>query len=83
MIDAIIDGSIDQAETKHIPIMNLTVPTKLKNVDEGILDPRDTYADAKEWEKKARSLAEMYIENFVQYADSDEAKALIPSGPQL
>ena len=83
MIDAIIDGSIDKAETKHIPIMNLTIPTKLNNVDEGLLDPRDTYSDAKEWETKATKLAEMYLENFVQYCDNDDAKALIPAGPQL
>ena len=83
MIDAIIDGSIDKAETKHIPIMNLTVPTKLNNVDEGLLDPRDTYTDAKEWETKATKLAEMYLKNFVQYCDNEDAKALIPAGPQL
>ena len=83
MIDAIINGSIDEAETKHIPIMNLTVPTKLNNVDEGLLDPRDTYADAKEWETKATKLAEMYLKNFEQYCDNDDAKALVPSGPQL
>ena len=83
MIDAIIDGSIDSAETKHIPIMNLTVPTKLKNVDEGLLDPRDTYADVKEWETKAIKLGNMYLKNFEQYCDNDDAKALIPSGPQL
>ena len=83
MIDAIIDGSIENAETKHIPIMNLTVPTKLNNVDEGLLDPRDTYADAKEWETKATKLAEMYLKNFEQYCDNADAKALIPAGPQL
>jgi phosphoenolpyruvate carboxykinase (ATP) len=83
IIDAIIDGSIEEAEKVHIPIMNLTAPKKLNNVSEGILDPRDTYADKSEWEAKARKLAAMYIENFKQYCDNDAAKALIPSGPQL
>ncbi len=83
IIDAIIDGSILKAETKHIPVLNLTVPTKLNNVSEGILDPRETYADVKQWEEKARSLAAKYIKNFEQYTDTPEGKALIPAGPQL
>ncbi|MDR1592441.1 MAG: phosphoenolpyruvate carboxykinase (ATP) [Prevotellaceae bacterium] len=83
IIDAIIDGSIETAEKKHIPIVNLIVPTKLNNVSEGILDPRDTYANVSEWEVKAKKLAGMYIENFKQYCDNDDAKALIASGPQL
>jgi len=83
IIDAIIDGSIEKAEKVHIPIMNLYAPVALNNVSEGILDPRHTYADAKEWEVKATKLAGMYVKNFVQYCDNDAAKALIPSGPQL
>jgi len=83
IIDAIIDGSIEKAETRLIPIMNLTAPVALNNVSENILDPRDSYADVKEWEGKAIKLAGMYIENFKQYCDNDAAIALIPSGPQL
>ena len=83
IIDAIIDGSIDAAPTKHIPIMNLTVPTELNNVDTNILDPRDTYASEAEWAEKAKVLAEKYIKNFEQYCDNDDAKALVAAGPQL
>jgi phosphoenolpyruvate carboxykinase (ATP) len=82
IIDAIIDGSIENAKKVHIPIMNLTAPAKLDGVSD-ILDPRSTYADKSEWETKAKKLAGMYIENFKQYCDNDAAKALIPSGPQL
>ena len=82
IIDAIIDGSIDKAESQVIPIMNLTAPVKLDGVSD-ILDPRSTYSDVKEWETKAIKLAGMYIENFKQYCDTDAAKALIPSGPQV
>ncbi len=82
IIDAIIDGSIEKAETFHVPVMNLTAPVKLNGVSD-ILDPRSTYADKSEWEAKAKKLAGMYIENFKQYCDNDAAIALIPSGPQL
>ncbi len=83
IIDAIIDGSIEQAPTTQIPILNLTAPTKLNNVSEGILDPRQTYADVSAWEEKATSLAKKYIANFEQYTDTPEGKALIPAGPQV
>jgi len=83
IIDAILDGSIEKAETKVIPIFNLEVPTALPNVDTGILDPRDTYADPKEWEEKAKDLASRFIKNFVKYTDNEEGKNLVAAGPQL
>ena len=83
IIDAILDGSIDKAETKMIPIFNLEVPTSLPGVDPKILDPRDTYADPAEWEKKAKDLAALFIKNFVQYTDNEEGKRLVAAGPQI
>ncbi len=83
IIDAILDGSIENAETKVLPIFNLEVPIALHDVDSKILDPRDTYADSSEWDKKANELAELFINNFVQYTDNDEGKSLVDAGPQL
>ena len=83
IIDAILDDSIEKAETKIIPIFNLEVPTSLHDVDPNILDPRDTYEDTAEWEKKAKELAELFIKNFEQYTDNEEGKSLIAAGPQL
>jgi len=83
IIDAILDGSIEKAPTKVMPIFNLEIPTKLPGVDPKILDPRDTYADPKEWDKKANDLAELFIKNFEQYTDNDEGKSLVAAGPQL
>ncbi|OAN19206.1 phosphoenolpyruvate carboxykinase (ATP) [Photobacterium jeanii] len=83
IIDAILDGSIDQADTKDIPIFNLQVPTALPGVDPTILDPRDTYTDPLQWESKAKDLAERFINNFDKYTDNDEGKSLVAAGPQL
>ncbi len=83
IIDAILDGSIDKVKTKMIPVFNLEVPAKLPDVDSGILDPRETYADPKDWDTKARELASLFIKNFEQYTDNDKGKALVASGPQL
>ena len=83
IIDAILDGSIDKVPTKMIPYFNLEVPTELPGVDTGILDPRDTYSDAAEWEEKAKDLSQRFIKNFEQFMDNEEGKALVASGPQL
>ena len=83
IIDAILDGSIDKAATKKLPIFNLTVPTELPGVDTKILDPRDTYQDASEWEKKAKDLAGRFIKNFVKYENNEKGKSLVKAGPQL
>lgn len=83
IIDAILDGSIEEAETRNVPVFNLEVPTSLHDVDSGILDPRDTYADVKEWEEKANKLAALFVENFVKYTDTKEGEGLVAAGPQL
>ncbi len=83
IIDAILDGSIEKAQTKNIPIFNLEVPVSLSNVDDEILDPRDTYVDPLQWESKARDLGERFVKNFAQYTDNEEGKALVAAGPQL
>lgn len=83
IINAILDGSIEKAETKIIPIFNLEVPTSLPGVATSILDPRDTYADPTEWETKAKDLAGRFIKNFVKYTDNEEGQALVAAGPQL
>ena len=83
IIDAILSGAILDAPTKTIPYFNLEVPTQLTGVDTGILDPRDTYADASQWEEKARDLAQRFIKNFTKYTTNEAGKALVPAGPQL
>ena len=83
IINAILDGSIEKAETKIIPIFNLEVPTSLPGVQTEILDPRDTYENAEEWSEKATKLAGLFIKNFVKYTDNEEGKALVTSGPQI
>ena len=83
IIDAILNGDILNAPTKQIPYFNFEVPTELTGVDTGILDPRDTYADASEWEAKAKDLAERFIKNFAKYEGNEAGKALVSAGPQI
>ena len=83
IIDAILDGSILKAETKKIPMFDFEVPTALPNVNPAILDPRDTYECACQWEEKAKDLAGRFIKNFSKYTTNEAGKALVAAGPQL
>ena len=83
IIDAILNGAIENAPTKTIPYFNFEVPTALPGVDPSILDPRDTYKDASEWDKKAKDLAGRFIKNFAKYENNPAGKALVSAGPRL
>ena len=83
IIDAILDGSILEAETKKIPMFDFEVPTALPNVNPAILDPRDTYECPCQWEEKAKDLAARFIKNFAKYTTNEAGKALVAAGPQL
>ncbi len=83
IIDAILNGDILKAPTKKIPYFNIEVPTELPGVDTNILDPRDTYADASQWEEKAKDLAQRFIKNFAKYETNEAGKALVSAGPQV
>jgi phosphoenolpyruvate carboxykinase (ATP) len=83
IIDAILDGSINSAPTKKIPYFDFEVPTELPGVDPNILDPRDTYADASQWDEKAKDLADRFIKNFAKFTGNDAGKALVAAGPKL
>ena len=83
IIDAILNGDVKKAPTKEIPYFNFEVPTELPGVDPAILDPRDTYADPAEWNKKAEDLSQRFIKNFKKYEGNEAGKALVAAGPQL
>ncbi len=83
IIDAILNGDILEAPTKKLPYFGFEIPTELKGVATEILDPRDTYADKSEWDKKAVDLASRFIKNFAKYEGNAAGKALVSAGPEL
>lgn len=83
IIDAILNGELENTDTKHIPYLNLNVPVKVSNVTTEILDPRNTYAEVKEWEDKAKDLAGRYIKYFEQFTNTQDGSRLVKAGPQL
>ena len=83
IIDAILNGAINNSPTKKIPYFNFEVPTELEGVDPNILDPRDTYEDRNVWDEKAKDLASRFIKNFHKYENTEEGRRLVNAGPQL
>ena len=83
IIDAILNGHIKNSPTMKIPIFNLEIPLELEGVNTDILNPRDTYTDPTEWDKKCEKLAKMFIDNFKKYENNSKVKELRNAGPQL
>ncbi len=83
IIDAILDGSIDKAPTKKIPVFDFEVPTELPGVNPAILDPRDTYADPGQWQAKADDLAQRFVKNFAKFTGNAAGAALVAAGPKV
>ena len=82
IIDAILNGDIENTDSIELPHFQLAIPTTLPGVDNNILNPQNTYANPQDWEDKARKLTTMFIENFAQYTDTAEGKLLVNAGPK-
>jgi phosphoenolpyruvate carboxykinase (ATP) len=83
IIDAIMDGTVEQCERQMLPFFQLAIPTAIEGVDAAVLDPRSSYSDVKEWEQHAQKLAKLFIDNFVKFTDSEHGKELVNAGPIL
>lgn len=83
IINAILDGSIENAEFEIMPIFNLQVPKSLAGVDSKMLNPRNSWSSPEAWEAAASSLAQKFIKNFENFADNDAGRKLIAAGPVL
>ena len=83
IIHAILNGDIEKAETKQLPVFKLEIPLELPGVKTEILDPRDTYDDPAVWEVKAKKLAQLFIDNFEKYSGMDDAEILRQAGPSV
>ncbi len=83
IIDAILDGSLDNAEYENISIFGLSIPKAVNNVNAALLNPRNLWEDPTAWDVQARILAEKFIKNFESFTDNEEGKRLVEAGPHL
>ena len=84
IINAILDGSLDNAEFENLPVFNLAIPNAVNKVDSKLLNPRNLWNDPKDWDAAALDLAQRFIDNFEFFTDNDEAKELVDTaGPKV
>jgi len=82
IVDAIHDGSLEEADCRTDPTFGFTVPTRCPDVPDEVLQPRDTWDDGDAYDAKARALAQMFQENFEQVGrDADER--IRQAGPKV
>lgn len=81
IIDAILSSDILKAPTARLPVFGLEFPTALLGADSRVLDPRDTYEDRSEWDRRAAELAAAFRKNFTKFERNDQCRVLAESGP--
>jgi phosphoenolpyruvate carboxykinase (ATP) len=69
LLNAALDGSLNNVEFRKDPNFGFDVPVSVPGVDDGILDPRSTWADKDEYDRTAAKLVDLFVENFAQFAD--------------
>jgi len=83
IIDAILEGKLDDAEYENLRYFNLAIPKSVPGVDSHVLNPRNSWKNPEEWDEAAKILAQKFINNFVAFTDNEEGKRLVAAGPQL
>jgi len=69
LLNAALDGSLNDAEFRTDPNFGFEVPVAVKGVDAAILDPRSTWGDVSEYDETAQKLVGLFIDNFEQFAE--------------
>lgn len=82
MLDEAIAGKLDDVDYSEDPIFGLQIPSAIDGIPTKILTPRNTWADAAEYDVKAKQLAKMFVENFKQFEDH-ASKELLAAGPRV
>ena len=72
LLNAALDGSLNEAEFRIDPNFGFEVPVSVASlreagVDEAILDPRATWADKDAYDSTAHRLMKLFVDNFAQF----------------
>jgi len=67
LLTAALDGSLNTVDFRKDPNFGFEVPVSVDGLDDSLLDPRGTWADAAAYDAQAKKLVEMFKDNFAQY----------------
>ena len=80
MVTAALEGQLDGIKCVNYEIFNLMIPKEVPGIPSEILNPKDSWKDKKEYDKKARSLTKMFKENIKKFKEiSDEVRNAGPN----
>jgi phosphoenolpyruvate carboxykinase (ATP) len=80
IVHAVLRGDLQETETRVLPGFNLRIPLRVHNIDNCILDPRETWNDKEAYERSAKELITLFQENFKRF---DVAHEIAAAGPTL
>jgi phosphoenolpyruvate carboxykinase (ATP) len=83
IISAILDDSVNESEFVNLPVFNLSIPERIKGVDEAILDPANGWESRSKWHTAASDLALKFINNFSKFTSNPETESLVGHGPVI
>ena len=67
LLNAALDGSLNNAEFRKDPNFGFEFPIAVAGVDSKILDPREAWADKAAYDATAQKLVQAFIDNFEQF----------------
>lgn len=82
MVNAALNGELNDVPTTPDPIFGVAVPSSCPGVPAEVLNPRTTWADKAAYDLQARKLANMFAENFKAFA-KDVSPEVAAAGPRL
>ena len=80
MLEAALNGELEDAPRTVDPVFGLHVPTRVPGVPDSVLLPRGTWADGAEYDAAAAELAAMFRHNFERFTGG-ASDAVIAAGP--
>ncbi len=82
MLNAALSGKLDEVETAEDPVFGLHVPLSVPGVPDEILNPKNTWEDKEAYDKAAKNLAQMFIDNFRDF-ETDVSDDIKNAGPKV